>query len=146
MTLFSPSPPSSSLQQIPDSDTQSAPDDESILASLPPTLRDIVRLFRTVSSTTRAISDLEASSSSEESVRVRFEADSDAKFTKGLAFILVQGLSGCPASEVVRAPGVPRAARAAAGPDPFEEQRVSEHAVDDAEEGVGDRIGRWWRR
>ncbi|KAK1316601.1 hypothetical protein QJS10_CPA05g02092 [Acorus calamus] len=138
-TQFTPNPPSSSLQQIPDSDTQSAPDDESILSSLPPTLRDIVRLFRTVSDPrakyeqllhyartlppmdpslktdrdkvrgcvsqvwvhARAISDAEVAASSE-SVRVRFEADSDAVITKGLASLLVQGLSGCSASEVVR--------------------------------------------
>uniref|UniRef100_A0A9I9D5P8 Fe-S metabolism associated domain-containing protein n=1 Tax=Cucumis melo TaxID=3656 RepID=A0A9I9D5P8_CUCME len=65
------------------------------IEQLPPKLQDIVKLFQSVQ-------DSRAKAYLDSDKNVVYEADSDSVLTKGLAALLVQGLSNRPVDEILR--------------------------------------------
>ncbi|KAL6534455.1 hypothetical protein OROHE_013380 [Orobanche hederae] len=69
---------------------------------LPPKLREIVRLFQAVQDGCTKQNELLFYAYFDSDKNVIFEADSDAEIHKGLAALLVQGLSGQPVEEIIK--------------------------------------------
>ncbi|GKV37459.1 hypothetical protein SLEP1_g45489 [Rubroshorea leprosula] len=85
----SPSPPSSTTNLQP-------------IEDLPPKLQEIIRLFQSVQEPKAKYEQLMSMSYLDEHKNVLHEADSDSVLTKGLAALLVNGLSGRPVEEILR--------------------------------------------